>query len=52
MKKVMIVLIAALSFVACNNNAQTEVATNDSTAVSADSTAVVDSTAVDTTTVK
>ena len=49
MKKMMIVLIAALTLVACNNSAETPATTNDST-VSADSTVAVDSTVAGTTT--
>jgi hypothetical protein len=49
MKKMMIVLIAAFTFVACNNSAETTATTNDST-VSVDSTVAVDTTAAGTAT--
>jgi len=52
MKKVMIVLAAAFTLTACeNNNVETKQSTTDSTAVTIDSTSV-DSTTVDTVTVK
>ncbi len=53
MKKMMIVLFAALAFVACNNSTETPATTNDSTALSVDSVACAncaDSTAAGTTT--
>jgi hypothetical protein len=50
MKKMMIVLIAAFTFVACNNSAETTATTNDSAAVSVDSTVAVDTTAAGTAT--
>jgi len=39
MKKTMIVLVAAITFTACNNTSETKVTTN-STTVSADSTTI------------
>lgn len=49
MKKFILIAAVVASFTACNSGSTTEATTNDSTAVKADTTAVVDSTTVDTT---
>ena len=53
MKKLMMILVATLTLVACNNNAETTAVTSDSTAPNVDSVACAnctDSTAASTTT--